>query len=68
MIRLRDTWQRACDDIQDGWQDLEGSDGADMSTELIRKLPNRPNALAMARIALEDQGSATTASGNKLAH
>ena len=40
-LDYRDTWQRACDDITD--QDLEGSDDADTSAELLRK---RPDALA----------------------
>lgn len=41
-LHYRDTWQRACDDITD--QDLEGSDDADTSAELLRK---RPDALAL---------------------
>ena len=41
-LHYSDTWQRACDDITD--QDLEGSDDAETSAELLRK---RPDALAL---------------------
>ena len=37
-LEYRDTWQRVCDNITD--QDLEGSDEADTSAELLRKLPD----------------------------